>query len=120
MAEEFDLKDFQLKQPFIPPVKPTPHRSRHRPGELFLKGPIPARWLYSTFKLKRHATQMAIHLWILAGMRGSHTFRVSLWDLPEGTFTRWTAYRALRELERAQLISVERKRGRQATVTILL
>ena len=75
------LSDFS-KQPFVPADRSLPQRSRHEPRKLFLKGPVPTSWLYATFGLGSRATQMGIYLWILAGMRGSKTFRASWGELP--------------------------------------
>jgi hypothetical protein len=92
---------------------------RHSKGEHFLKGPIPWKWLTSVAPLGGKALQVGIALWYLAGMRKSARVQLVPSVLQELSVSRYAAYRALGALESAQLVRVERHRGRSPVVTIL-
>lgn len=56
------------------PTKPP----RRRPGEQFLKGPIPWPWLEVAAKLPGKALALSLCLWREAGRRHQRTVRVCL------------------------------------------
>lgn len=112
-----DLEGFRTKRPPLPPTNDQP--PRHRQGQKFLQGPIPLAWLTTAGRLPGQALHVGIGLWFRAGLRKSATVALSQATLREFGVTRWSAYRGLRELERAGLVNVRRSRGRLARVTLL-
>jgi hypothetical protein len=115
----FDPEDFRLKQPFVQPTKPKPRLPKPKPGEEFLKGPVPLAWLQRAARLRGKALRVGMELWLMAGMRIGPVIPLSTERLKNWGVSRWAAYRALRSMERAGLVSVERHAGRLARVTIL-
>ncbi|HTB77318.1 MAG TPA: hypothetical protein VK762_28935 [Polyangiaceae bacterium] len=89
---------------------------RHSAGERFLRGPIPWTWLLRAMSLPGRALHVGLHVWQLAGMRGSAVVALSLSRLG---VERTSASRGLAALERAGLVQVARGRGRKPIVTIL-
>jgi hypothetical protein len=85
----------------------------------FLKGPVPLPWLQSAAKLPGKAFQVGAALWYRAGMECKSTITLTNILLGEFGVNRYAKRRALQQLERAGLISVSRKRGRNPLVTIV-
>ena len=104
------------------PVIPTGGERRpprHKPGEKFLKGPIPWTWLEQAFLLPGKALHVALLLWQTGGCTNNRTVRLCLnGALPEG-LNRQAARRGLTQLTRAGLVSVLRRPGRGLVVTLL-
>jgi hypothetical protein len=99
--------------------RPRPRKPpRHRPGERFLKGPIPWQWLETTARLPGKALALALHLWQQAGWRRRRTVPVCLSRIGLGV-SRYAARRALQALEVAGLVSVDRRTGHGLAVTLL-
>lgn len=92
---------------------------RHRPGDKFLKGPIPMDWLMAAANLPGRALHVGISTWFLAGIKKSNRVILTRSLLESLGVSRHAAYRALAHLERAQLIQVNRGRGRNPAVTLL-
>lgn len=92
---------------------------RHRIGEKFLKGPTPWNWLTIAAKLPGKALHVAIAIWFLAGVNRSSTINLSVSVLRQMGVARNAYYRGLELLEKAELISVARHRGRLPEVIIL-
>lgn len=101
----------------LPSTKKTP---RHKPGQKFVKGPIPLDWLSVAAKLPGKALHVAVALWFRAGIRKSNQMRfpMSWLDRVFGV-NRTSAYRGLAVLEKGGLVSVVRHRGRASIVTLL-
>src|SRR5690349_820802 len=59
-------------------TRPTKKPPRHRPGEPFLKGPIPWRWLSRAMRLTGKALHVAILLWKESGIKQNRTIRFNL------------------------------------------
>lgn len=98
------------------PTVPVPS---HRPGELFLKGPIPLSWLETASRCGGKALNVGLFLWQRAAMKKSGRISISLTRVGERMgFDRTTAYRALSSLEGAGLLAVERVPGRSPVVTL--
>ena len=98
---------------------PTPTKPpRHRPGEWFLRGPIPWPWLEAAARLPGRALALALCLWWEAGRRRRRTVKLCLTRVGLGV-SEYAARRALRALESAGLIAVERQPGRGLEVTLL-
>lgn len=101
----------------LPRTRQAPSRSA--PGQLFLRGPIPLAWLSTAGSLSGHAIQVGLTLWFEAGLRRDRTVRLRHSVLRRFGVSRWSAYRALKALEQAKLVRVNRRRGRSAIVTLL-
>ena len=80
-------------------------------GEFFLKGPVPMSWLSSAGHLPGRALHVGVVLWMLAGMRRTGSVVLAPSRLREMGVSRHAAHRALRRLEAAVLVSIERVRG---------
>jgi hypothetical protein len=91
---------------------------RHRPGELFLKGPIPWPWLEAAARLPGKALALALCLWWEAGRRRCRTVKLCLGRVGLGV-SEQAARRALRALATAGLVALERQPGRGLEVTLL-
>ena len=98
------------------PESALPRRITRGP---FLKGPIPWDWVTAAACLPGKALHVGVALWQRAGKTKSRKVGLNLSRLDELGVGRSTASRALMALERAQLVSVERKHGRHPRVTIL-
>ena len=98
-----------------PPSKRPP---RHKPGESFLKGPIPWSWLVRAARLPGKALHVALAVWFGAGMKRKRTVPLSYKVMAKLGCPRETARRGLKSLESAALVSVERHPGRSPRVTI--
>ncbi len=92
---------------------------RHRPGEFFLKGPIPLNWLQIAAHQPGKAIIVALELWFRAGVERNRTIRISLTNLQVAPkLSRSAASRGLGALEEAGLVTVVRKSGRKPAVTL--
>ena len=100
-------------------TSPNTRLPRHKQGERFLRGPIPWLWLCSAARQKGRAFHVAIALWFLAGLTSRRTIPLSNKVLKAFGVDRFAKSRALKTLEKANLISVERHAGRNPIVTIL-
>jgi hypothetical protein len=92
---------------------------RHGAGQKFLKGPIPWSWLTKAAQLPGHALHIGVAIWFLAGPQVKRTISLSGTVLSDLGISRYAAYRAMRALERAALITVDRHSGRSPVITIL-
>lgn len=101
---------------------PTPARvalgPQRRRYEKFLRGPVPWGWLQRASGLGGKALNVGIALWRQRGISNRSTVKLSMSSLDMG-FDRSTASRALRALERAGLVTVERASGCSPLVTII-
>lgn len=117
----------------MPPIDVERYRVRHlrsgsssqrppRPlkGQHYLKGPIPLPWLETAANLPGRALHAGIALWYAAGLIGSASVPLSNLASLRFGIDRSSKYRALRVLEGAGLIRVERKLGRSPQVTIVM
>jgi hypothetical protein len=97
----------------------TPKRPpRHRPGEAFLKGPVPWCWLTAAARLPGKALQVSLLLWKEAGCRKSRCVPFCLAHGAALNVSAPAARRALRRLEAAGLVRVEQVPGRALQVTL--
>ena len=92
---------------------------RHKPGEKFLKGPIPLVWLEAAAKLPGKALHVGIEIWFWAGIKGPEGIKLSTASLIKFGVERHSAYRAVNALENAGLISVIRHKGRKPIVSLI-
>lgn len=91
----------------------------HKQGERFLKGPIPLKWLIRASKLPGKSFHVAILICYRGGIEKSRTIKLSNITVKTFGLTRFSKKRALKHLESAGLITVERYTGRSPIVTIL-
>lgn len=92
---------------------------RHRPGEKFLKGPIPWDWLVAATALPGKALAVGLVIWFEAGCRNAGTVPVNLSNLSNLGIPRRTAIRALQALSEVALVKLEHRAGRPTLVTLL-
>ena len=101
------------------PVASTGAKQRRRVRGQFLKGPIPWNWITCAMRLPGKALHVAVVLWQEAGFRKSRHVKFRMSKIDRVGFTRWTARRALVNLEEAKLIKIDRKPGQLLQVEIL-
>jgi hypothetical protein len=114
-----DLNRLRLPESSISkPTKPI-RLPRHKPGERFLRGPIPMAWLCRAGELPGTSLRLALALWHHAALQKDRTVKLSTKvRIQMGLENRHAVYRALEKLEGAELVSVERHQGRCSLVTI--
>jgi len=104
----------------ISPVSPRKALPRHKPGDKFLKGPIPLAWLQAAAQQPGKAFHVGVALWFWAGIKRGRTIRLNLTRLEESFgVRRHAASRGLVALAEAKLVSVIRHAGRSPVVTLL-
>ena len=99
-------------------VRASQRPPRHRPGEIFVKGPIPWTWISRAARLPGRSLHVALAIWLLAGMLRKRTVALNGRLLTDMGVGRHSAYRALRALEGDGLLQVGRKPGASPIVTI--
>jgi hypothetical protein len=127
MSGEVDLDTFRLKEPGILAVEVTqplrgtrryPRKTRPK-GEEFLRGPIPMWWLQQAAQLPGPTVELGIVLWRMAFLRNDMAVQLTSTGLQEMNVDRSAKLRALMNMEKAGLIKVERKHGKNPVVTIV-
>ena len=85
----------------------------------FLKGPVPLDWICAACGLPGKALNAALCLRYLQGLTRSDT--VTAGNRVRGRFglSRQAWYDALKRLEQAGLVRLERKQGRSARITLI-
>jgi len=121
-VESLDIEQFRLSNgaddtallPTRDPVRP-----QRQKRDWFVSGPIPWTWLRGAGALPGQALAIGMCLWFRSGLEKSRTVRLGRkWPAEMGV-QRDAARRALRQLEDAGLVTVERKRGIAPLVTII-
>lgn len=117
------MDDFNLEKLSLPPDFKHDHKvkkslPKHKPGEYFLKGPVPWAWITASSRLPGKALHVGTAIWFLAGMKNQRTVTLPGKLLMDMGIERNAGYRALNALEKAGLVSVSRHQGRRPTVTI--
>lgn len=100
------------------PAKKSPAVPRHRPGEAFLKGPIPWRWLAAAL-LPGRCLHVGLVLWHLHWLQRRPKIRLNNATLLELGVDKHAKRRALKRLEEAGLIAIERRTGNYPLITLL-
>jgi hypothetical protein len=120
-ADSFSLEALRLAGPDLKALSEKAPRKlpRHRPGQKFLKGPIPWSWLVQACRLPGKALHVALLLWREAGCARNRTVPFQLSQAPALGMHRDTARRGLRALAEAGLVSVKHRAGQCLQVTIL-
>jgi hypothetical protein len=88
-------------------------------GDWPLHGPIPWSWWLPASRLPGKSLQIAAVCWLLAGWKGSAEFELMVDNWATFGLSRYSAYRGLKALEGAGLVSVIRHPGRFPIVSIL-
>ena len=115
-----DIAQLTLPKGNVVKTKPKRKLPRHHGNEHFIKGPIPLDWIAMAAKLPGKSCQVGNALWYLAGLNNSvPTIKLTQTVLNKFGVTRHCKYRALRCLEQAKLITLNRTHGKNPTVTIL-
>jgi DNA-binding transcriptional ArsR family regulator len=94
-------------------------RVKSIPGK-FISGPIHVTWLIQASRLGVKTLLVGLVLWHLRGLRRADTFTVSNLMTREWGVEPDAKQRALRKLEKAGLITIERRGKRSPRVTLLL
>ena len=118
-TQEIDLNRFRLKEHTTLIPKPRRSASTSRLLYRFLKGPIPLWWIHAAGMLPGRALHVGVELWYRVGLCQSKVVHFSYKSAEQFGVKRHTAYRALKSLEAAGLVSVHRAPGRCPVVTIL-
>ena len=115
MAKPFD---FTRVEPAPPTIRTGREKQppRHKPGEKFLKGPIPWPWIELAGLLPGKALAIGLAVWREAGCRNEGTVPL---NLSNQRIPRRTAQRALQALASAGLVSIQHRDGRPPLVTLL-
>lgn len=111
-----DIESIRLEAPL--PKKKKETRKQPKPNH-FLKGPIPLNWLARAALLPGRGLHAAIVLHHLGALERSDRVIASKKFFELFGMDRSAKNRALNDLERAGLISVERGTGKAHRVTIL-
>jgi hypothetical protein len=120
-SDPFDPAGLRVpaSDPPVLPKLPSKRPPRHRPGEPFLKGPIPWPWLATAARLPGKTLHVAVLLWKEAGCRKSRTVALCLSWAGELGVREDSARRALRHMAAAGLVRVRHRPGRCLEVTLL-
>ncbi|MEA3188821.1 MAG: hypothetical protein QOD99_2651 [Chthoniobacter sp.] len=86
----------------------------------FLKGPIPLSWLSCAAKLPGKALHVALAIWFEYGRRKRPSFRLTTAVLKRFNVARKAGYHALEALTREKLIDIQRQRGKNPTISLIL
>src|SRR5262245_35081474 len=119
--DSLDIASLRGPEVDLDALRGSPSRKppRHRPGEAFLKGPIPWPWLRRALTLKGKALHVALLIWKEAGCRKNRTIRFRLAGTAEQGIHPDSAKRGLRALATAGLVSIRHHPGRALEVTLL-
>lgn len=117
-GDDFSLDDFRLDVEAELPHR-RERRSRRPKSDWFLRGPIPGDWLERAASLPGKALNVGLAVWHLSALKKRKSVRLSSQALTRFAVTPTATYRALRALEQARLVQVERHKGRRPIVRIL-
>jgi hypothetical protein len=119
---ELDPDNFRLTPEQMatwPEKKAALAKSPRRQKGDFLKGPIPLEWLASAARLPGKALAVGVAVWFESGRKKRRTVALTGPVLQRFGVSRFATYRALQILATAGLVSVERRTGKNPTVTLL-
>jgi hypothetical protein len=116
VPNQIDLTKFALDVDFQQP-RQWPLRRRDR---RFIRGPIPLDWILIASELSPSALKVALIICYIRGTsKVSSKITITRPALDRFSVSRRSAYRALDEMEKAELISVEKRKGRNSLITAL-
>ena len=114
----WDPRRFQLAQHGVASLQrgrqPSPIRDK------FIAGPIAVSWVCQASHLGVTALLVGLALWHLKGLRRTNSFIISNLMLAEWGVQPDAKSRALRKLEKAGLVSIERRGKRSPLVSLVL
>ncbi len=116
--DPFDPDNLRMEPLERPAKRSTTRAPRHKPGEWFIKGPIPGGWLRRAVQHPTSA-RVAWVLWYLAGRNKSREVVPTHADYRRFGLSRYIGAHGLDVLEQAGLVRVRRHRGRCPVVTLL-
>jgi len=116
---EVDLEKFRLNTNRLVSPKPKGATVRTHLAGKFLRGPVPLKWLHTAGTLAGRALHVAVELRFQCGVCRSEEVRFSYSSVLKFGVKRHAAYRGLRALETAGLVTVCRAPGRCPIVRIL-
>ena len=118
-SSNWDPRSLQLDQ--VTARRGTRHGRRVSPVKgKFIAGPVPVSWVCQAARLGVKTLLVGLALWHIRGLRKTNTFIVSNLVLEAWGIQPDAKGRALRKLERAGLIRVERRGKRSPRVTLLI
>ena len=118
-SSNWDPRSLQLDQ--VTARRGTRHGRKVSPVKgKFIAGPIPVSWVCQAGRLGVKALLVGLALWHIRGLRKMNTFIVSNLMLRDWGIQADAKSRALRKLEMAGLITVERQGKRSPQVTLLV
>jgi len=120
-TDVWDLDRLRLPAELVGDVSGRRRPPRHRPGDPFIKGPIPYAWIASACWLPGSGLHVAMayrfHFWRFRFRRGRHW---GLDDVAAGLqISANSVRRGLRAAELAGLLAVEREPGCKLSVSVL-
>jgi hypothetical protein len=115
-----DIESLRLDPSLVGEAKPARRKPRLR-GR-FLKGPVPMPWLAQALHVGSGSGLMVGNiLWHLSGLKHHEkTILLSNVEVERWGISRQAKWRALGALERAGLITIERRRTRSPMVTLVV
>jgi DNA-binding transcriptional ArsR family regulator len=121
-SKTWDPSHLRLDQTGVAQLNGRPRRGRQFSTirNKFIKGPLDFVWLSEARQLGVTALWVGLGLWFLRGLRRSNSFVVSNLTMREWGVQPDAKARALRALERAGLIRVERQGKRSPQVTLVV
>jgi hypothetical protein len=117
--DQIDVEKFRVKAAPTPMAEERKGLPRHKKGERFLAGPIPWNWWAKAAQLPGKPLHVASAIWFLAFMKKTETFQLQGSVLRDLGVSRKSAYRVLKAMEEAGLISCNRGPGRRPIITVL-
>jgi hypothetical protein len=92
----------------------------HHNRELFIKGPISLPWLSAAAALRGKTLNVALAIWWLAGMSKAKEIHVTTAALNHFAVSNDAYLDGLNRLERAGLITLARRAGSRARVSVVV
>lgn len=111
--DEFRLESSQLNQSSGSTSQPSRQKRK------FIRGPIDLAWVMKAGRLKGKALQVGMILWFESGCQESRTVPLRQSLAQEFGCHRDTVIRAVRELEKAGLVTITSDPGKCLSVTLL-
>ena len=114
------INEFRVTDLVTQDIEKKPPTQKRQRGP-FIKGPVPCEWLRRCWPLPKRAMALGLFLWHISGMeKKGKALKVRPKRVKkEFGLSSKSVYRALHDLEKAELITCERKRGRCARVHIV-
>lgn len=85
----------------------------------FIKGPLPLQWIIAANSLPGKAGAVGVAIWFLVGVKCTRTVKLTRQVEQIAACNRKAVYTAIKNLEQAGLLSVERRQGARPTVTVI-